>query len=102
MKNKLSCLSLAVIGFFFASNAMATMSCSTCDEMFDACMSEVDPSYPAVYASCQILWDNCKSTCTADSARSTSLTKKDVESKVIDSYLSAKEKNDAAKKTTVK
>ena len=41
----------------------AGMSCDQCDEMFQECISEVDPSAPTGYAVCQLLWDHCKAQC---------------------------------------
>jgi hypothetical protein len=45
------------------SAATQSLSCEQCDEMFQECISEVDPEAPAGYEACQILWDRCKSHC---------------------------------------
>lgn len=43
--------------------ADAALSCQQCDEMFQECISEVDPDAPAAYEACQIVWDHCKKNC---------------------------------------
>src|SRR5262249_11333161 len=74
------------------------MPCETCDEMFQECMGEVEPDFPAGYAVCQVLWDNCKASCTHamldanglpknNAKQPRALTAGEVKSMVLEKYL---------------
>lgn len=66
-------------------NLIEGMTCDQCDEMFQACIAEVDPDQPLGYEVCQVLWDHCKSQCNGTS----SLTRTDTRQIVKQAYATA-------------